>query len=1246
MSDKTIQFTPEQEASINYRGGSLLVSAAAGSGKTKVLVERLLSRIDEGDDIDDFLIITYTRAAAFELRERIHEELLIKLAASPGNLRLRRQSMLCKGASIDTIHTFCSSILRENAHIVRLPPDFRISDENESTIIMNEVAESVINHIYENITEYPGFPLLVDTVSEGRDDKRLVDVLLDIYRKLQSMPDPDAWINLKLKGQLFDEIKDISETDCGLYMLKTLQGIVGFCKSELESLIECMDSHSAFRDNYSVSVHETLAGVSTLYSAFDIGWDEAHKHRNIIFPRPKPIRGYEEFKDIRTRCIKDLKSCISDLEICSGEHLYDMRLLSPAITALLLLIKTFESTYSEEKRKRGIADFSDLEHMTLSLLIDKDSKIKTELAHSLSNRYKEIMIDEYQDVNEVQEYIFNAISYNGDNIFMVGDMKQSIYRFRLADPLIFLSKYNMYKEYDFMVNKFVDQKEGKKIHLSHNFRSRAGILNTVNHIFSNIMSTEFGEMEYTKKEWLVPGRDKGMLEKGILGIPYLNVDNNLHGKVGNSSINILDDSLINSSDNDSENNQSENCVELDIIDFINMNKEPEEESPSIIEIEARHIAERIEFLLNSDFKIKDDKEGIRKAGYSDIVILLRSMKGRAWRYAAALAERGIPAEYPGSEGFFETVEIKAALSLLSVIDNPLADIPLAAALCGPIYGFTSNELAEIRASNPNKALYDALMLSAEQQMVSVETSVKCKDFISSIELLRTTAADMPSDRFIWHVYNKTGLPGLVGSLRNGKRRRSNLIFLAESARNFEKSGYKGLFGFLTYIRNLQERGYDLADGSDSKSSGIESKDTIKIMSIHKSKGLEFPVVFLANTSKNYNFQDSRKSVVFHTDLGIGTMLTDKERRIKYSTLARSAIQNKLNNEMLSEELRVLYVAMTRAKEKLIITASLKDAAKAQEKINALPPGKVAPHIMRSMRSMAEWILAGVREIGDNEVLINTTFAETLQRGDDKYIAEAAESGAPGIVTTIIKDAPGSVTAAEKALLNFDFKYPYESSVSLPSKLTVTGLAAQEDPEADRAIWTREQARQIRSYTLPGFISKKQKMNAAERGILLHLVMQHIDHNMMSPDPDIADIDIQLQLLVFSGILSQEQAVEVDKQKISRFYCSTIGSRMITANKLYREFKFSILRPAEAYFPGGGTDEILVQGVIDCFFEEEREIVLVDFKTDKVTDLNVKEKAKQYTPQLEAYADALKRITGKHVKERIIYFFAIDTAYPV
>jgi len=1198
-----IQFTPEQKAAIMYRDGSLLVSAAAGSGKTKVLVERLLSRIDEGDDIDEFLVITYTRAAAFELRERIHEELLSRLSDSPGNLRLRRQSFLCRGASIDTIHTFCSDILRENAHIVRLPPDFRVIDESESTMIMNEVAESVLNDIYENTDDLPGFRLLVDTVADGRDDKMLINVLLDIFRKIQSIAYPNDWIKDKIDKLKLDGITDISETEYGKYLVNRLRNTVSFCRNELENLMTEMEKYTSFKEKYAESTRTIFLQTSALLSSFDVGWDEARRYSSIEFPRPKPIRGHEELKDTRTRCIRELKKCIAELEMSSAEHIRDMKQINPAITALLELLLRFDAAYMEEKRRRSVADFSDLEHLTLSLLIDKATGQKTDLAISLTNRFKEIMIDEYQDVNEVQEYIFNAIAHKNENVFMVGDVKQSIYRFRLADPSIFLSKYNRYREYsEESRNDPSKPADGVKIHLSKNFRSKAGILGAVNQIFSNIMSVGFGELDYSEKEWLVPGKNTEEGKQGKEGMPYQITQ--------------------------AEKNAA--CVEIDILDLNTYEDVYRDENITNMQIEADHIAAKIENLIDSNFLIQDNNDEYRQIKYSDITILLRSMKGRAWQYAASLSARGIPSEFPGSEGFFKTLEVTAILSLLKVIDNPLQDIPLAAVLTGPIYRFSSDELTEVYTECKGESLYDALIRSAEQQTRSYETHVKCKKITTDIKDLRVIAPDMTSDRFIWHVYNKTGLLGLVGSFQNGDKRRSNLIFLAEAAQKFESSGYKGLYGFLGYISSLQDRGYDLSEGSDNRNLGAESANSVKIMSIHKSKGLEFPVVIIANTAKAYNLQDSRKSVVFHSKLGLGTMLIDNKRRVKYTTIARSAIQRKLNDEMLSEEARVLYVAMTRAKEKLIITATLKDAARTFEKIQALPSGKIDPQLMMSMGNMAEWILAGIHDENNPDVLVNTivtgssTATQSIQSDTSELIMPK---------TTLQKP-------------DFTFEYPYASSINLPSKITVTDITKQIDIDPDSSVWLREPGEFQKSEVKPLFLQNKQKMTASERGILLHLVMQHLDYDILSAEPEKKDVDKQLQILESSGVITREQSTEINKNKICKFLNSAIGGRLINAKKVYKEFKFSILRPAEEFFAGGGSDEILVQGIIDCFFEEDNEIVIIDFKTDKITLGNIKEKAQRYAPQLGAYADAVKRITGKQVKERIIYFFAVDSAYSI
>jgi len=1268
MSNKEnvqIKYTPEQEAAITFRGGSLLVSAAAGSGKTKVLVERLLGYIDEEANIDEFLVITYTRAAAFELREKINEELHIRLAKSPGNTRLRRQSILCRGAAIDTIHTICGEILRENAHLVKLPPDFRIADVSEAGMIMTEVADSVINGIYEELNENPGFNALLDTVAQGRDDKHLLEILLSVYNKIKSKANYRGWLKSQAEGQQFSEITDVSETIYGSYILSKLHRKVSYWQSEMMKLQDEMKAHPDFEEQYSESIESILTQITTFKAAILKGWDEARKHSGFNFAPAKRIKGYEEFKEARKKCIAELRKLSQELTMSSAEHINDSLKIKPAITTFYKLLIAFDEAYAEEKRRRGVADFSDLEHLTLSLLIDEETGRKTALASNLSKRYREIMIDEYQDVNEVQELIFNSISKDENNIFMVGDVKQAIYRFRLADPTIFLTKYERFSEYEVIESNNETQlsknqqifdekvglstfeaqnvaKIGTKMHLSKNFRSQAGILYAVNHLFRNIMSREFGELDYTEKEWLVPGRDDTISEE---------VSKQESGNESKESVNAKQAGLKGS------------AVTIDIIDMSTIVADTDEESPAATKLEAEHIASEINRLTDGTHFIPDKELGERPIRCSDIVILLRSMKGKAWQYAAALTKRGIQTELPGGEGFFETTEISAAMALLSIIDNPHQDIPLAAVLSGPIYGFTSDELAEIRINCRDKTYYDALKWTAEHEIGSTETSVKSKKVLADLEELRLVVADMPADRFIWHVYNKTRLIGLVGAMSGGEMRKNNLILLAESARRFEQSGYKGIFGFLTYIRKLEERGEDLTTGIDNQNIAADSMDAVKIMSIHKSKGLEFPVVVLANASKQFNYTDIRKNVVFHSEYGIGTMLTDKERRIKYTTLPRSAIQSKLQDEMLSEELRVLYVAMTRAKEKLIITGTLNDANKTLERLKMHEKEEIAPQALMGMRTPIDWILAGMGVENSNDHNINIVSASQYVENEGETSNDTKTlQGEKQPVPQLQKDqrienverksdtadtVPGMKSSADEqnnSKFDPEFKYKYQSAVDLPSKLTVTGIATHVDLEAEKAEWTKESVSQSLPARVPDFLSKEKRMTGAERGVLLHLVMQHINFDALSNDPDMSSLKKQLETLIELERVTAEQVNHIDVKKLLKFLKSELGVRLTKAKNIKREFRFSLLSPAETYFAGGGDDEILIQGVIDCYFEEDGEIVVVDFKTDRVTDESVDEKARKYAPQLDIYADAISRITGKTVKERIIYFFAIDRAY--
>ncbi|MDR2600153.1 MAG: helicase-exonuclease AddAB subunit AddA [Oscillospiraceae bacterium] len=1221
---KETNFTPEQEAAIRHRDGALLVSAAAGSGKTKVLVERLLAYIDEGYNIDEFLVITYTRASAYELRERIYEAFQERLAENPGNLRIRRQSMLCRGSYIDTIHAFCTTILRENAHLVGLPTDFRVLDDSESNMIKLEIIDKVLNTFYEEVQNEKELKKLIDNIIDGRDDKRLSEMIITIYDKLQSVKDPHSWIDDHIKSSNLTDVKNITDTEYGKYYLNRLINKVTCCYNTLINLRKVMRTYPEFEQKYLSSIDISIAETDILLTSLKIGWDNAHQHRNIEFPRPGGISGYDELKNIRIWCRDELRKNAVELETSSQEHIKDAKELSLTIETLLQLVVNFDKEYSAEKKSRGAVDFSDLEHLTIPLLYIKNTSEKTAIARNLGKRFKEIMIDEYQDVNEVQESIFTALSADGNNIFMVGDVKQSIYRFRLADPTIFLNKHSKYKPYkqhkasNINVNDSKKQSNSKvssnleigtKIHLSKNFRSKSGILDIVNLVFDSIMSKSLGEIEYTDSEKLVPGRVEIQCKQGKRGKPYQNEANA-----------------------DNEENTLVKLykpVEVDLIDMATFEDIPDEENPKAIEIEAKHVAQRIKELLEAPYMIPDEKLGKRPIECSDIAILSRSVKGVSWRFANALSNVGIQADYPGGVSFYETVEISYILSLLQVIDNPIQDIPLVATLTGPLYRFSPDTLAEIRCVTQEHNFYDAMKQSVEHEIVTDETYSKCRTFLNDIKLYRSIVTDMTSDRFIWYVYNKTSLPAIYGAMKNGDIRRNNLLFLVEYARMCEQNGYKGLFEFLNFVQASIERGEDPTDGVETS---ITSSDkSIKIMTVHKSKGLEFPIVFLVNTAKRHNLADLRESLVFHKDLGIGAFLIDRDRRVKYSTLAREAIKDRIKLESLSEELRILYVAMTRAKEKLIISFTSRDIAKTMEKLAIFDICGTQPELLSSLQTHGEWILAAIRNESNDNLIVNTLSAQSIENAENRALkhpqmhSTSMECGEDALTNV------SNITASK--IPDFDFVYKHKNSIDLPSKLTITAITKLNDEDTATADWVNNYMANKAINEPPRFISGKEILSGAKKGTLLHLVLQHIDYKMCSSESETWK---ELQQLVKMNILNEVDIDIIDIKQIVNFVKSQIGVRMTAAKTLNREFKFSILTPANEIYQNGVKDKILVQGIIDCFFEEDNKLVLVDFKSDKINN-NMHSKIEQYTPQLTMYAKALERITGREIKEKVIYF---------
>lgn len=1181
-----VMYTADQRLAITHEGGSLLVSAAAGSGKTKVLVERLLRKIEMPErevDIDDFLIITYTRAAASELRGKILEEISQRLAQNPTSRHLRRQLSLCYKAQISTIHSFCSEIIRENAQMLDMSPDFRVADDGECDVIKADVLDTVLNSRYEE-QGTAAFYELVDVLGAGIDDSRLAATVLDAYAKLQSHPFPAAWVSSMLEALNLPDGTDAGETPWGRLLLDSALEKLTHCEAELRSILDEMEALPDFKKAYFDSVFISYEGVRTLIGAISNGWDAAVHAAKVEFPRPKSISGYDELKEKRKACKKMLDGIADTFRFGSAELLEDIAAVRPVIQELYRLVLDFDSAYAAEKSRRGIIDFSDQEHMAARLLYDEGSGTRTALARAVSERYEEIMVDEYQDVNAVQELIFSSIARDGGNVFMVGDVKQSIYRFRLADPTIFLQKYREYKD-----AADAAPGEGARVLLSANFRSKRGVLDAVNFVFKNIMSTEFGEMDYTPREYLHAGRG------------------------------------------DCESDTP--AVSLTVIDMAAIEHGEDEESVKKQAVEAEYIAAEIGRILAAGTTIPDGRGGERPVQYSDFTILLPAMKGKSGIYASALQSHGIPAGLPGSDSFFGTIEISIVMSLLEIVDNPLQDIPLVAVLRSPVYGFTPDELARIKSYGRDTFFYTSLVSAACDDE-------RCAAFLRDLDSLRLLAPDITADAMIWHIYSKTKLPALVGAMQGGRARRRNLVKLAALAKQFESNGYRGLFAFVTHMRRLEKQGREPADDSDDGDSGA-----VRIMSIHKSKGLEFPFVFLADTSKRFNMQDFTKPVLAHSELGVGIKRRDTGRRIEYTTLLREAVKLKLKQELLAEQLRVLYVAMTRARERLYLVATLANAQKELEKLSKSAASPVSPAVLNGAGSFSDYILLTALTRPEAEQIGFYVPTADTDKGEpwDIKIVDARQPTATGGVRSSEERAAPVPELMDDMQRGLRFEYPHMSAASVPSKLTATSLKGRhEDAEAAEDAAPSD-AREKPLFNRPEFIISGRALTAAEKGTALHLVMQYIDFSRCGSIPE---IEAEIARLTEQRFVTRQQADAVNPQKLLTLFKSDTGARILGAESVRREFKFSVLLPAKEYYPEAGDDEILLQGVIDCYYEEKGELTVVDFKTDYVTPETVHARAQEYLPQVDAYSRALERITGMPVAGKILYFFALDTAIEI
>ena len=922
MSDT--KWTKEQMQAIKSKDSNILVAAAAGSGKTAVLVERIIDKIiNEKIDIDKMLVVTFTNAAASEMRERVLEAIYKKLEEE-NSQHLQKQIILLNKASICTIHSFCLDVIHNHFYELDLPSNFKIADVAEIDLLKQEVLDDLFEQKY--IENDADFIELLETYTSYRGDEKLQELILTIYKFIQSCPFPEKWLEEKVEMFNLKNDIDFGQTIWGKIILEEIKQELQDCELKLKNVQKQLQKFQECSKFYQV-ISEDIIQIEHSINKTE-SWETTYNAINQMeftkWPVDKKVTLdiKEEAKEIRDKVKKTIKEKIANLiKSTSQEIIQDFEKTYGTLRKIEKLILEFSKNFAEKKKEKNYIDFNDIEHFALKILIDENGN-KTEVAKKYENKFYEIAIDEYQDSNLVQESILTSIS-KGNNIFMVGDVKQSIYKFRQARPELFLQKYVSYKLKENMENG-----DNLKIQLFRNFRSRNNVLDVTNLVFETIMSRELGDIEYNENEYLNYGAN------------YPNIEETIKEYAGIAELNIIDlkedEKIIAIKDEEQEEEEEQERVEDDVL-------------------EARFVAKKIQELIKSEYQVYDKKNGYRKIEPKDIVILLRATTMLAPIYEKELSELELPVFSDSSTSYLDSVEIQTILSILKLIDNPMQDIPLVVVLRSSIGGFTDNELITIRLVDRNCSFYEALIKA--RISCTEPLRAKIENLLTKLEEWRAKSEYLPLNELIWQIYLSTGYYQYVGLLPNGAMRQANLKTLFEKAKQYETASFKGLFHFIQFIEKLKRQDGDL---SSAKLIG-ENANVIRIMSIHKSKGLEFPVVFLCNTHKKFNLQDLNENILTHQDLGFGPTLIDVDKKIKYNTVAKQAISLKVKQETLSEEERILYVALTRAKEKLIITGRSKDLQKSlQEKAKNLSiyeqsGEKIDSKLIKKCKSYLDWI---------------------------------------------------------------------------------------------------------------------------------------------------------------------------------------------------------------------------------------------------------------------------------------------------
>lgn len=1303
MSD--LRWTPEQKRAIEERGCRLLVSAAAGSGKTAVLVERIIRLItDPGQpvDVDRLLVVTFTNAAAAEMRQRIAAALTAALNRRPDSGHLARQLILLNRAAITTIHSFCLDLLRQHFFRLDLDPAFRVADETEAFLLQQEVLDRLFEDLYHRSSGNDAFTALVDNYGGERSDESLRQLVLQVYQFARSHPWPEAWLESMAGAFARPETarQAAAPQTAVLEDLPWYPHLIAGIRIELEA------AHSQIRqalaaaaapngpEKYRIRLEDDLRLVEDLLTACNRSWDElvrtiqeADFSRLPNCPATVDSQVRELVRDLRDGAkqrIRKLKDTLCARP--ATEHLDDLRQIAPLVRGLVDLVLAFAEAYRKAKAAQALVDFSDLEHLGLKLLLDPESS-PTSLkpsptAFMLREQFHEVLVDEYQDINTTQETIIRLVSRPEDqdpNLFLVGDVKQSIYRFRLADPGLFLEKYRT----------FPVRAEGqnRKINLTHNFRSRPEIIAAVNFLFRQIMTPTVGEIAYDREAELTAGATPpqsppGTAVGGAIELHLLDrsggfaaCGNNGQPMAIMPGTEMSADQTPPVSGDDADNHSGPDLP----AGF--------EDDPETVRMEARLVARRIRELVagkegqaGPELMVFDrnlaEGGGYRPVAYRDIVVLLRTVRGWANIFLEEFQAAGIPAYAELGTGYFAATEVETMLSLLAVVDNPRQDIPLAAVLRSPLVGVTAAEMAEIRLTCPGGDFYDAVVTAATGsdresgntgEPLSPGLAGKLSRFLAQLDEWRTAARHGTLTDLIWRIYRDTGYYDYAGAMPGGAQRQANLRALHDRARDFEATSLRGLLRFLRFIARLREGGGDLGTAGTLG----ENEDVVRVMSIHKSKGLEFPVVIVAGLGKEFNLQDLNRSVLLHKDLGLGPDLIDRSRSLAYPTLAKLAIKQKLKLETLAEEMRILYVALTRAREKLLLfgnSANLERDLNRWRQTAGVSGWSLPDYCLASARNSLDWLFPALLRhrqgsllqppgwTGDPVIAADNSDWQLFIHSPGELPAPATHSGRTGDphLWQAVRNLEAVVVGGEERQREREivrgrltWVYPGERLVSKPAKITVTELKGRDsDRDTDSAVPVFRE----RVYPRPRFLQEETGLSAAEAGTALHLVMRHLDFRKVET---VVQIRSQVERMVQSEILTPAQGNAVDLEAIAAFFTQPLGRRLLAAREVRRELPFTLAVPAAELYPelrenegsleaGAAaveTEAVVIQGTIDCLIDEgEGGLVLLDFKTDRVKPGELETVRERYQLQLDLYARAVETILKRPVREKYLYLF--------